>query len=155
MGTVLSGHGGRKTQGIGDGISPVEEERGALPAEERRLGPGRGFPAEQGQHPAVQKFPLFLPQTFLPQEQHDPPRVFPENLEEPVEELYGNARFLFCPGHGAFHAEGQKDKERLDGVGEERDYVHRKDGVGGSAADAFQAQDIHPFFFDPAGIGIP
>lgn len=155
MGTALSGHGGRKTQGIGDGISSVEEERGALPAEERGLGPGRRFSAEQREYLAVQKFPIFLPQTFLSQEQHDSPRVFLENLKEPVEKLYGNARFLFCPEHGAFHAQGQKDKERLDGVGKEGDHVHCKDGVGGSAGDAFQAQDIHVVFCQTSGICIP
>ena len=155
MGTARSGHGGRKTQGIEDGIFPVKEERGALPAEKRGLGPGRGFGAEQGEQPTVQKFSLFLPQTFLSQEQHDLPRAFLENLKKPVEKLDGNARFLFCLGHGSFHAQGQKGKERLDRVGEEGDHVHRKDGVGGSAGDAFQAQDIHVIFRQTSSSCIP
>ena len=80
-----------------------------------------------------------------------------KDQEETVEQLAGDTRFFPCPWYRAFfcHAQGQKRKNCLDGVGKEWDDVHRQDSVGAAAGAAFQAQDLHAFLFQPAGISIP
>ena len=157
VGVPVSGKGRPEDQWVGDGTLPMEEQRGMEMQKKAGAGPWRRLALQQGDGLAVKRLPVVEPQGFHPQEEHQPLRIFPEDRKEAIEQLVGDAGFFFrAQGRTVgMRAHGKEGEDRINGIGKKGDHVHGQDGMGFPAGRAFQAQDLHPHFFQRTMFGIP